>query len=198
MAEMVRRGKALLCGASCEDQLRAIVESLGMPQNADIFAVTPSMHTLKWTKQVRVAHPRLKGVAANLQVHCPQAEPLEIDLMARLLAFDPSKRLRVTHALEHPFLCKEDLRRTPDRAPPPPDPTAVMAFDRQCASRDEQPSTAQMRSMVRAAVTAVRTKSAHEASAAAQQMVSLCRGKPAESKVSPKRTWADVQSEVVQ
>jgi mitogen-activated protein kinase 7 len=34
----------------------------------------------------------------------PRASPLAIDLLTKLLAFDPSKRITVEEALAHPYL----------------------------------------------------------------------------------------------
>lgn len=36
--------------------------------------------------------------------HFPDANPLSLDLLKRLLAFDPAKRITVEEALEHPYL----------------------------------------------------------------------------------------------
>ncbi|PQQ04058.1 mitogen-activated protein kinase 7 [Prunus yedoensis var. nudiflora] len=34
----------------------------------------------------------------------PQADPLAIDLLQRMLVFDPTKRISVTEALQHPYM----------------------------------------------------------------------------------------------
>lgn len=34
----------------------------------------------------------------------PQANPLALDLLSKLLAFDPTKRITCTEALRHPYL----------------------------------------------------------------------------------------------
>jgi mitogen-activated protein kinase 7 len=44
------------------------------------------------------------GRDTNKAVWCPAANPLAIDLLNKLLEFDPSKRITVEEALAHPYL----------------------------------------------------------------------------------------------
>lgn len=192
MAEMLRGGRALLCGCDSADQLHKIVHMLGMPSMADLAAVTPNQHTLRWTKSVVVRNPYLKSVVANLEVHCPKAAKVELSLIAALLEFNPSKRLRVAGALEHAFLHDEHRHRELRHVPLPPDAERVFGFE--CPS-SERLTCDQWRALIRAEVKTLREKSAHEAVAATKHMM-LRRGAKESGdaeRTSPKRAWSEVQ-----
>ncbi|CAG8553267.1 8644_t:CDS:10 [Ambispora gerdemannii] len=90
-------GVPLFKGRDYVDQLNQILQTLG----------TPNDETL-----TRIGSPRAQEYIRNLpymrkkpfQELFPNANPLAIDLMERLLAFDPSQRITVEQALEHPYL----------------------------------------------------------------------------------------------
>ncbi len=42
----------------------------------------------------------------NWRKKFPEADPLAIDLMSKMMAFDPRKRITVTEALAHPWLAQ--------------------------------------------------------------------------------------------
>ncbi|KAK6872570.1 Extracellular signal-regulated kinase 1 [Candida tropicalis] len=102
--------KALFPGTDYINQLRLIFEVLGSPSDEDL-KIIKSERAQKFVKSLpyRVKidltdfvnnHPyrRIK-VRARETVN-----PLAIDLLEKLLVFDPSKRITVQEALEHPYL----------------------------------------------------------------------------------------------
>ncbi|GAA5908130.1 hypothetical protein JCM6882_005949 [Rhodosporidiobolus microsporus] len=90
-------GRPIFKGKDYIDQLNIVLHFLG----------TPSDKTLR-----RVGSPRAQdyirslpfkpGVAFNQLF--PQANPLALDLLAKLLAFDPHERIACDDALKHPYL----------------------------------------------------------------------------------------------
>lgn len=58
----------------------------------------------------------------------PQANPLAIDLLERLLTFNPAKRITVQEALAHPYL--QPYHDPTDEPDAPPIPSEFFFFDR--------------------------------------------------------------------
>ena len=90
-------GRPFFKGRDYVDQLNQILRYLG----------TPSEETL-----ARIGSPRAQDYVRNLpymaRVHFqglfPNANPDSLDLLDRMLAFDPSQRISVEEALEHRYL----------------------------------------------------------------------------------------------
>lgn len=90
-------GRPFFKGRDYVDQLNQILHYLG----------TPSEETLS-----RIGSPRAQEYVRNLPYMpkipferlFPNANPQALDLLDRMLAFDPSKRISVEEALEHPYL----------------------------------------------------------------------------------------------
>ena len=90
-------GRPFFKGRDYVDQLNQILHILG----------TPNEETLS-----RIGSPRAQEYVRNLPFMpktpftslFPQANPDALDLLDRMLAFDPSSRISVTEALEHPYL----------------------------------------------------------------------------------------------
>jgi mitogen-activated protein kinase 7 len=90
-------GRPFFKGRDYVDQLNQILHYLG----------TPNEETL-----ARIGSPRAQEYVRNLPFMpkvpfkqlFPQANPDALDLMDRMLAFDPSSRISVEEALEHPYL----------------------------------------------------------------------------------------------
>ncbi|KAG9124629.1 Mitogen-activated protein kinase, partial [Ceratobasidium sp. 392] len=90
-------GKPIFKGRDYVDQLNQILHHLG----------TPSEDTLR-----RVGSPRAQDYIRSLPIKpripfnhlYPHANPLAIDLLGKLLAFDPAKRISCEEALAHPYL----------------------------------------------------------------------------------------------
>jgi mitogen-activated protein kinase 7 len=90
-------GKPIFKGEDYVDQLNRILDTLG----------TPTEETL-----ARVGSPRAQDYIRSLPIKprvrferiYPQATPLALDLLQKLLCFDPAKRISCNEALEHPYL----------------------------------------------------------------------------------------------
>jgi len=96
LAELLFR-KPLFMGDSTEEQLKKIIEVLGTPTEAEVknFPRQKSrdfIYGLGETKGKGVGHLS------------PEVDPEALDLLEKLLKFDPHKRLTVEEALMHPFL----------------------------------------------------------------------------------------------
>ena len=96
MAELLG-GRPFFKGRDYVDQLNQILHILG----------TPNEETLS-----RIGSPRAQEYVRNLPFMAkkpfpslfPHANPDALDLLDRMLAFDPSSRISVAQALEHPYL----------------------------------------------------------------------------------------------
>lgn len=96
MAELIAR-KPLFPGKSTMHQLKIITEKIGSPTEDDLKDCT---------------NPKAREFMNSLEHHdkvsmseiFPGEDPAELDLMERMLTWDPTKRITVEEALEHPFL----------------------------------------------------------------------------------------------
>jgi len=90
-------GKPFLKGDSPFDQLNQILRVLG----------TPSEETLAWVGSTR-AKEYLQSLPPSapipLSYFFPQANPEALDLLQKMLTLDPTHRIDVNTALEHPYL----------------------------------------------------------------------------------------------
>ncbi|KAI8983708.1 MAP kinase [Pilobolus umbonatus] len=95
-AEMLG-GRPLFKGRDYVDQLNQILGILGSPDEETLMRVGSDR------AQVYIRSlPRMPKIPfENLY---PNANPLAIDLLNKLLEFDPSKRINVEEALSHPYL----------------------------------------------------------------------------------------------
>ncbi|KAF3322949.1 mitogen-activated protein kinase 4 [Carex littledalei] len=96
LAELLGR-TAIFPGTNCLSQLEMIFNVLGTPSKEDMnFIDNPRslmyISSLPYTPNV------------PLQRLYPMANPLAIDLLQRMLVLDPSKRIRVDEALQHPYI----------------------------------------------------------------------------------------------
>lgn len=95
-AEILGR-KPIFPGTECLNQLKLIINVLGTQNEADLqFIDNPKAR--KYIKSL----PYFRGV--HFSHLYPRADPLAIDLLRRMLVFDPTKRITVTEALQHPYL----------------------------------------------------------------------------------------------
>ncbi|KAL9245172.1 hypothetical protein vseg_018851 [Gypsophila vaccaria] len=95
-AELLGR-KPLFPGTECLNQLKLIINILGSQRDADLeFIDNPKAK--KFIKSL----PYSPG--ASLARLYPTAHPLAIDLLHKMLVFDPTKRISVIEALQHPYM----------------------------------------------------------------------------------------------
>lgn len=95
-AELLGR-KPIFPGTECLNQLKLIINVLGSQSEADLeFIDNPKAR--RYIKSLPYC-PR-----TPLARIYPGANPLAIDLLQRMLIFDPSKRISVTEALQHPYM----------------------------------------------------------------------------------------------
>lgn len=104
LAELLGR-RPIFPGSDSYHQLALMIEVLGKPSE-------------QFMQQIRLDNVRkyVRDLADKLpkqfSTMYPQANPLAIDLLSKLLVFEPANRLTVHQALEHPYLaslhCPED------------------------------------------------------------------------------------------
>lgn len=96
LAECLGR-KALLPGKDYLQQLRLIIETLGQPSESDLA-------TIENPQAVEYVQALTKKPNVPFSALYPNANPLAIDLLEKMLVFNPSKRLSASDALEHEYL----------------------------------------------------------------------------------------------
>ncbi|EAS04144.2 glycogen synthase kinase-3 (macronuclear) [Tetrahymena thermophila SB210] len=99
IAEMVL-GQPIFIGESSVDQLIEIIKVLGTPTQQQIFAMNPDH---QGTKMPNIKPTPWTKVFQNCRI-----DPLAIDLISKILVYNPEKRLKPLEALLHPFF--EELR----------------------------------------------------------------------------------------
>nr|AFK44020.1 unknown [Lotus japonicus] len=95
-AEILGR-KPIFPGTECLNQLKLIISVLGSQDDPDLeFIDNPKarrfIKTLPFTR------------GKHFSQLYPQADPLAIDLLQKMLVFDPTKRITVLEALQHPYI----------------------------------------------------------------------------------------------
>lgn len=95
-AEILGR-KPIFPGTECLNQLKLIISVLGSQHESNLeFIDNPK------------AREYIKSLPCSRGIHFshlyPQADPLAIDLLQRMLVFDPTKRITVIEALQHPYM----------------------------------------------------------------------------------------------
>lgn len=98
LAEMVTR-RRLFQGRDALDQIRVIVEVLGTPQKTDLAWVPSSGR-----KFIERCSSSANGEPFAKLLKLPGQNPLAMNLLARMLQFNPVKRILVEKALRHRYL----------------------------------------------------------------------------------------------
>ncbi|KAE9387238.1 Pkinase-domain-containing protein [Gymnopus androsaceus JB14] len=105
-------GKPLFKGKDYVDQLNKILNVLGSPDDAVIAKIGSDK------AQAYVRSLPLK-ITVPLKKIIPHADSQALDLLKRMLSFDPDERITVTEALEHPWLSSyHDITDEPECAQP--------------------------------------------------------------------------------
>jgi len=105
-AELLGR-KPLFPGKDYVHQLNLITKVIGSPDEEDLRFINSE----KARRYIR-SLPKCERV--NLHKLYPHCNPLAVDLIDRMLVFDPYKRLTVEEALDHPYLASlHDLADEP-------------------------------------------------------------------------------------
>lgn len=112
LGELLAR-KPILPGKDYIDQLKLIIRTLGTPSDDELEFISASK-ARSYIKALPYAP------TANLHKMFPGATPDAIDLLKKMLQFDPRKRITVDEALQHPWL--KELHN------PQAEPTAGGAF----------------------------------------------------------------------
>eukprot|EP00760_Papus_ankaliazontas_P035062 PhM_4_TR7601/c0_g1_i2/m.59891/K19603/MAPK15; mitogen-activated protein kinase 15 len=90
-------GKPIFPGTSTMNQLERIIALIGKPSASDIASISsPYANTMLDNMS--------KIVSKTFEEMFPRASPDAIDLMRRLLQFNPKKRLSAQEALTHPYV----------------------------------------------------------------------------------------------
>eukprot|EP00249_Psilotum_nudum_P028985 c3905_g1_i1 orf=115-1251(+) len=95
-AELLGR-KPIFPGKDYIHQLKLIINMLGSPDESDL-------HFIQSQKACNYIRSQPFAPRVSLAKLYPRANPLAINLIDQMLVFDPSKRITVTEALEHPYL----------------------------------------------------------------------------------------------
>ncbi|CAG8609582.1 12555_t:CDS:10, partial [Acaulospora morrowiae] len=106
--ELVNK-EPLLPGRAELDQLNKIFELLGMPNEK----IWPGFSKLPYAKNI----PYSKQSHNTLRSRFPYLTENGINLMSKLLTYDPAKRITAEEALKHPYFTESPLPKDPEMFP---------------------------------------------------------------------------------
>lgn len=116
-------------------QLTLILDVLGTPTMEDYYGIK-SRRAREYIRSL----PFKKRIPFSAMF--PKTSPQALDLLEKLLAFNPAKRITVEDALKHPYL--EPYHDPEDEPTAPPIPDEFFDFDR----RKDELSKEQLKSML--------------------------------------------------
>jgi len=109
MAELIGR-KPIFKGQNYIEQMKLIFKQLGTPKEEDLEFITNSQ-ALKYVK--RMGH--MRKVPWNETF--PKASKESLDLLEKMLHFNPKKRISVEDALNHPYMSKVRIKDYEKKCP---------------------------------------------------------------------------------
>lgn len=90
---------AMYRGSSSYNQVEIIIQSIGRPSAADVKAC-------QFSSMIDLSRLPGKKADKSFEVMFPRASPQSLDLLHKMLQFNPDKRLTAEEALRHPYLVK--------------------------------------------------------------------------------------------
>lgn len=167
LAELLRR-KPLFPGKNYLDQLNLIVSTLGKPSDEELGFVTQDNARAYISKMPATERH-------DFARSFPHASPACIDLLNRMLQFDPRRRITVEQALQHPYLAEMHDEACEASAP------AAFEFDLESEK------------LAQAAETAAATSAAAVAHGDPTAVLNAKRAVAAEIALVRQRMWEEIQ-----
>ncbi|CAK87643.1 unnamed protein product (macronuclear) [Paramecium tetraurelia] len=96
LGEMIN-GKPIFPGSSTLNQIERVLEVIGRPTTSELESVQAPMAS-------QIVNNIPKGQRIGFTNYFPKATPQALDLIRRLLSFNPSQRISVEEALKHPYV----------------------------------------------------------------------------------------------